>query len=93
MGTGDKGAQAAYAGTLAIQPATAEFEQYEFADEHSLGPVRLYNVLCWIYGSDPEKYGSIVADGHLPEERAVRCPAEWDRMSKAWQRLLAPHSQ
>jgi hypothetical protein len=93
MGTGDKGAQAAYAGTLAIQPATAEFEQYEFADEHSLGPVRLYNVLCWIYGSDPEKYGSIVADGHLPEDRAVRCPGEWDRMSKAWQRLLAPHSQ
>lgn len=93
MGTGEKGAQAAYAGTLAIQPATDQFEQYEFADEHSLGPVRLYNVLCWIYGSDPEKYGGIVADGHLPEERAVRCPGEWDRMSKAWQRLLAPHTQ
>ncbi|MGE0158853.1 MAG: DUF4344 domain-containing metallopeptidase [Gemmatimonadales bacterium] len=93
MGTGEKGAQAAYAGTLAIQPATSQFEQYEFADEHSLGPVRLFNVLCWIYGSDPEKYGAIVADGHLPEERAVRCPGEWDRMSKAWQRLLAPYSQ
>ena len=93
METGEKGAQAAYAGTLAIQPATEQFEQYEFADEHSLGPVRLFNVMCWIYGSDPDKYGAIVADGHLPEERAVRCPGEWDRMSKAWQRLLAPHSQ
>jgi hypothetical protein len=93
METGEKGAQAAYAGTLALQPATDQFEQYEFADEHSLGPVRLFNVLCWIYGSDPDKYGAILADGHLPEERAVRCPGEWDRMSKAWQRLLSPYSQ
>jgi hypothetical protein len=92
METGDKGAQAALSGTLAIQPATDEFENADFADEHSLGPQRLFNVLCWIYGSDPGKYGGIVADGHLPEERAARCPGEWDRMSKAWQRLLAPHS-
>ena len=91
MEAGEKGAQAAYAGTLAIQPATTEFEQYEFADEHSLGPVRLFNVLCWIYGSDPTKYEPIVTDGHLPEDRAVRCAGEWDRMSKSWQRILQPH--
>jgi hypothetical protein len=92
MGTGDKGAQAALSGTLAIQPETDQFESADFADEHSLGPQRLFNVLCWIYGSDPDKYGNVVADGHLPEERAVRCPGEWDRMSKAWERLLAPYS-
>ncbi|MEQ1856813.1 MAG: DUF4344 domain-containing metallopeptidase [Longimicrobiales bacterium] len=92
MEAGDKGANAAYAGTLAIQPSTTAFEQYEFADEHSLGPVRLFNVLCWIYGSDPTKYEPIVTDGHLPEERAVRCPSEWDRMSKSWQRILQPHT-
>lgn len=92
MEAGEKGANAAYAGTLAIQPSTSEFEQYEFADEHSLGPVRLFNVLCWIYGSDPAKYEPIVTDGHLPEERAQRCPGEWDRMSKSWQRLLQPHT-
>jgi hypothetical protein len=91
MEAGEKGAQAAYAGTLAIQPATNEFENLEFADEHSLGPVRLFNVLCWIYGSDPTKYDPIVSDGHLPEDRAVRCPGEWDRMSKSWQRILQPH--
>ncbi len=92
MEAGEKGAQAAYAGTLALQPATSDFEQYEFADEHSLGPVRLFNVLCWIYGSDPDKYAPIVTDGHLPEERAQRCPGEWDRMAKSWQRLLQPYS-
>ncbi|MBM4183559.1 MAG: hypothetical protein FJ207_04950 [Gemmatimonadetes bacterium] len=91
MEAGEKGVQAAYSGTLAIQLATNQFEQLEFADEHSLGPVRLFNVLCWIFGSDPTKYSPIVTDGHLPEDRAVRCPGEWDRMSKSWQRILQPH--
>ncbi len=91
MEAGDKGANAAYAGTMAIQPATTAFEQTDFADEHSLGPVRLFNVLCWIYGSDPSKYDQVVAGGRLPEGRAIRCPGEWDRMSKSWQRILQPH--
>ncbi len=85
----EKGGQAAVAGVSALQPATTNFDETQLADEHSLGPVRLYNVLCWIYGSDPNKYGQIVASGSLPEGRAVRCPGEWDRMAKAWQRLLS----
>ena len=87
----DKGAQAAVAGVSALQPSSNEFDETQLADEHSLGPVRLYNVLCWIYGSDPGKYAGLVAEGALPEARAVRCPGEWDRMAKAWQRLLAAY--
>ncbi len=88
---GEKGAQAAVAGVSALQPSTNSFDDTDFADEHSLGPVRLYNVMCWIYGSDPAKYSYLLDGGSLPEERAVRCPGEWDRMAKAWQRLLAPY--
>jgi hypothetical protein len=88
---GDKGAQAAVAGISALQPSSNDFDATQLADEHSLGPVRLYNVMCWIYGSDPAKYAGLVSGGSLPEERAVRCPGEWDRMSKAWQRLLAAY--
>ncbi len=88
---GDKGAQAALAGVSALQPSSRDFDDTQLADEHSLGPVRLYNVMCWIYGSDPAKYSRLVTGGSLPEERAVRCPGEWDRMAKAWQRLLAPY--
>lgn len=87
----DKGAQGAVAGVSALQPSSTEFDATQMADEHSLGPVRLYNVMCWIYGSDPNKYASIVANGSLPQDRAVRCPGEWDRMAKAWQRLLSSH--
>jgi hypothetical protein len=87
----EKGAQAAVAGVSALQPASNDFSATQLADEHSLAPVRLYNVLCWIYGSDPVKYGNLVASGSLPEDRAVRCQGEWDQMAKAWQRLLAEY--
>ena len=43
---------------------------------------------CWVYGSDPEKYGSLVSPNGLTEERAVRCPGEYAQMEKSWSRLL-----
>jgi hypothetical protein len=89
---GEKGANAALAGASALQPASTSFDDTDFADEHSLGPVRLFNVACWIYGSEPRKYQWMVAQNVLPEDQAVRCPSEFERMSKAWYRLLAPHS-
>lgn len=91
--SGEKGAQAALNGVRAIQSGSREFEELELAGEHSLGPQRLYNVACWIYGSDPAKYRSIVTSGQLPESRAVRCPSEYDRLQKAWTRILQPYQQ
>jgi hypothetical protein len=89
--SGEKGARAALNGVLALQSDGAVYDNADFADEHSLGPQRLFNVMCWVYGSDPQKYGWLVTRGGLPRERAMRCPGEFERMSKAWQRLLEPH--
>jgi hypothetical protein len=90
VGSGEKGAQAAFNGVLAVQPGeNAVFDNSDFADEHSLGPVRLYNIACWVYGSDPAKYSRIVSGGMLPQARAQRCPGEYQRMSKSWERLLS----
>jgi 3'-phosphoadenosine 5'-phosphosulfate sulfotransferase len=90
IGSGEKGAQAAFNGVLAVQPGeNAVFDNSDFADEHSLGPQRLFNIACWVYGSDPQKYSRIVTGGMLPRERAVRCPGEYQRMAKAWERLLS----
>jgi hypothetical protein len=89
VSTGEKGAQAALNGVLAIQPgANATFDNSDFADEHSLGPQRYFNVACWIYGSDPQKYRGLVGGNGLPVARAERCPGEYQRLSKAWIRLL-----
>ncbi len=62
-----------------------------FYGEHSLSPARFYNLLCWVYGSNPEEYQFFVTDGLLPESRAVRCPNEYDKFSDAWYRLLDYH--
>jgi hypothetical protein len=89
INTGDKGAAAALNGVRAIQPGqNAVYDNSDFADEHSLGPQRLFNIACWIYGSDPQKYGALVSGGGLPVARARRCPGEYERLSKAWMRLL-----
>jgi hypothetical protein len=89
INTGDKGATAALNGVRAIQPGqNAVYDNSDFADEHSLGPQRLFNIACWIYGSDPRKYGAMVSGGGLPAARARRCPGEYERLSKAWMRLL-----
>jgi Putative metallopeptidase len=62
-----------------------------FADTHSLGKQRFYNIVCWVYGQNEEKYSNLVEQGALPENRAGRCKEEYDTMARSWQTLLAPH--
>jgi len=61
------------------------------ADEHSLDQQRVYNIQCWIYGSNPEANADIVTSGGLPKERADRCPDEWSQISHSWETLLDEH--
>lgn len=62
-----------------------------FSDVHSLNQARMYNMECWIYGSDPDGNADIVADGLLPQDRADGCQEEFDKLSNAWGTLLEPH--
>ena len=61
-----------------------------FADEHSLSSQRYYNLACWMYGSDPQTFSFLIQQGFLPEARAARCSDEYEKMSRAWQRLVDP---
>ncbi|MFH9721784.1 DUF4344 domain-containing metallopeptidase [Streptomyces sp. NPDC017254] len=68
----------------------------QLADEHALDSQRYYNAICWLYGSDPEAYrGAVLTaanpDGVLPESRAARCPAEYDKIYSSWSTLLEPY--
>ncbi|HEY9343909.1 MAG TPA: DUF4344 domain-containing metallopeptidase [Inquilinus sp.] len=62
-----------------------------YADEHSLSEQRYFNLLCMMYGRDPDRYAQIVQDGLLPEARAGRCRAETVKIFEAWSSLLLPH--
>jgi hypothetical protein len=68
-----------------------EMDDLAFWDEHSLDDQRFYNILCWIYGKDPEGYQYLVDDETLPANRAERCPAEYNRLSRSWESLLDPY--
>jgi hypothetical protein len=65
--------------------------QTPFWDEHAFDQQRFFNVLCLVYGSAPDRFGRLLADGALPEARARRCPREWTSIKNAWDGLLAPH--
>ena len=68
-----------------------DFDDSTFADEHSLGPQRFYNLLCYAYGSDSARYSFLVEDGILPKARATRCEQEWLQLKVSMGRLLLPH--
>ncbi len=66
-------------------------DEPDMADEHALDEQRYYNLVCWTYGSDPEYFADQLEDWQLPEERAERCPEEYQKMSRSWDQLLGPH--
>ncbi len=86
-----EGERAAMDGAVALGRFDADFSDMAFADEHSLGVQRFYNVACWVYGSDPAGHAHFLDAGTLPEERAERCPAEYDALVRSWERLLEPY--
>jgi len=64
----------------------------QFWGEHSLDQQRYFNILCWVYGSDTTAHAALLGnDWGLPADRAERCPAEYDRMSRAWETMLAQY--
>ncbi|MDB4964135.1 MAG: hypothetical protein JWP01_4134 [Myxococcales bacterium] len=89
---GDDGVAMALSGAYWFQlQSQAGGNETPFWDEHAFDGQRFYNILCLIYGSDPAKYQSFVAAGNLPKDRAARCPEEYAKINKAWEKLLQPH--
>jgi len=89
---GDPGVAMALSGAYWFQlQAQQGGNKTPFWDEHAFDGQRFYNILCLIYGSAPEKYGEFVTSGNLPKDRAQRCPEEYAKINKAWEKLLQPH--
>jgi hypothetical protein len=76
---------------LTLMAEADELDDLSFASDHGIGQQRVYNLICWIYGRDPNRYPEIRDEGWLPATRRDRCPAEYRRLRDSWQRLLAPH--
>ena len=65
-----------------------------FADEHSMNLQRMYNLLCWVYGSDPGAYGYLTEYFPDLQDRISggRCEQEYADQEDAWNELLRPYS-
>lgn len=63
----------------------------DFAAAHALDEQRYFNMVCWVYGSAPERFAELPADWGLPSERAAGCAEEYRQLRVAWTRLLSAH--
>jgi hypothetical protein len=93
---------AAYENGDEIALSTADFfeiesRQYdEITDdaifgEHSLDEQRFFNMLCLIYGADPEGRVEMMEDLGISEDRAMLCLEDYVKRSLAWATLLEPY--
>lgn len=89
----EEGARMAMRGAryFALSARERGADEIAFWDEHSTDETRFFNIYCWIYGSDRDKYASLVDSGILPAQRASRCAEEYTQLSEGWGRLLQPH--
>jgi Putative metallopeptidase len=66
-------------------------EEDDFYDEHSLDRQRFYNIVAWVYGSDPDRQESNV-DELVPddwwEDRAEGAVEEYEQLVDSWEELL-----
>ena len=71
-----------------------QFEEDSFYDEHSLDRQRYYNIVAWVYGSDPDLHEDAV-DELVPEdwweERAEVAIEEYEFLVESWDKLLGPN--
>lgn len=88
--SGEEGESAAINGANWFLSESQKVSDLLFWDEHSLDAQRFYNILCWVYGKDPEKYSYLTELGYLPEDRAAQCPAEYVKLYNSWYALLSP---
>jgi len=64
-----------------------------FWDEHSFNLQRFYNILCLMYGENPDKGSALGLLDLIPVERAVRCEDEFQQSSNSWKNLLEPYTE
>ena len=60
----------------------------DYWHEHSLYKSRQRTINCWILGSDPEQYESLLKPVLKPDERKTRCVKEWQTLDTQMQTEL-----
>ena len=66
-------------------------DELKFWSKHSIVQQRLYNIMCMVYGENPDDNQHLIANGLLPDSRLDECVNEYHTILKSWDSLLAPY--
>ena len=76
---------------LADRRDQKEGDTVPYYDEHGLNQVRAYLIVCYIVGSDKEKFKELARETKLPEDRQDSCAKDYSKASNSWDLVLKPH--
>lgn len=63
--------------------------QLAWWDEHGIDEQRGYQIICLLYGADPQTMGPLARRTQLPEDRAESCIPEAQQNDRAWRAYLS----
>jgi Putative metallopeptidase len=66
-------------------------DKVAYYDEHGLNQQRAYQIVCYMVGSDQDKFKALATDVKLPEERQDTCAGDYSNAAYSWDLLLKPH--
>ena len=64
-----------------------------YYDAHSLSRQRAYQIVCYMVGSDPEKFAPLADETNLPEERRGTCQGDFSNADWSWNKVLKDHKR
>ena len=68
-----------------------EGEVVPYYDEHGLDQQRAYQIVCFVVGSNIEKFRKLADETKLPGDRFQSCAYEFRKAAKSWEAVLKPH--
>lgn len=64
-----------------------------YYDAHSLGQQRAYQIVCYMVGSDLEKFAGLADETGLPEDRRQTCVGDFSNAEWSWSNVLKNHKR
>jgi hypothetical protein len=84
-------AEAAKGWFLADRRDQKEGDSVPYYDEHGLNQVRAYQIVCFVVGSNVDKFQGLARETKLPRNRQESCQEDYSTASDSWDEVLKPH--
>jgi hypothetical protein len=66
-------------------------DKVAYYDEHGLNQQRAYQIVCFMVGSDEDKFKDIATESKLPEARQDSCAGDYSNAVFSWATMLKAH--